>query len=84
MRYKETLSVLQKDDVIIVDNGFRDVVDKLKEKGLNTYVPGTGQRNTLEANKARFVTKVRWVNEQLFGRLKKKSNSLCQLTMLHF
>lgn len=72
VRYEETLSVLQKDDVIIVDNGFRDAVDELKEKGLKPYVPGTGQRDTLEANKARFVTKIRWANEQLFGRLKKK------------
>lgn len=72
VRYKETLDVLQKDDVIIVDNGFRDAVDTLKDRGLVAYVPGTGQRDTVEANKARFVTKIRWVNEQVFGRLKKK------------
>lgn len=71
VRYKETLAALQKDDVAIIDNGFRDVVDKLQEKGLKTYIPGTGQRDTLEANKARFVTKIRWVNEQVFARLKK-------------
>lgn len=47
-------------------------LDDLKERGLTAYVPGTGQRDTVEANKARFVTKVRWVNEQVFGRLKKK------------
>lgn len=58
--------------MIIVDNGFRDVVGALEDKGLSTYIPGTGQRGTAEANKARFVTKIRWVNEQVFGRLKKK------------
>lgn len=72
VRYKELLSALRKNDVAIVDNGFRDAVDSLKEKGIIAYLPGTGQRDTLDANKARFVTKVRWVNEQWFGRLKKK------------
>lgn len=72
VRYEETLSGLHRNDVIIVDNGFRDVLGDLKERGLTAYVPGTGQRDTLEANKARFVTKIRWANEQLFGRLKKK------------
>lgn len=72
VRYEETLDALQRNDVIIVDNGFRDALDALKQRGLTAYVPGTGQRDTIEANKARFVTKVRWVNEQLFGRLKKK------------
>lgn len=73
-RYQNTLAVLQKNDVVVVDNGFRDVVGDLQQKELITYLPGTGQRTTIEANKARFVTKIRWVNEQLFGRLKKKLN----------
>lgn len=72
VRYDNTLSVLKRDDVVIVDNGFRDVVAALEDKGLNAYIPGTGQRDTAAANKARFVTKIRWVNEQVFGRLKKK------------
>lgn len=72
VRFDDTLSGLRPNDVIIVDNGFRDVVSDLEDKGLNTYIPGTGQRDTVEANKARFVTKIRWVNEQVFGRLKKK------------
>lgn len=72
VRYEDKLSVLKKNDVIIVDNGFRDVLDDLGRKEFITHVPGTGQRNTLDSNKARFVTKIRWVNEQVFGRLKKK------------
>lgn len=72
VRYEDILSGLEPNDVIVIDNGFRDVVDDLKERGLLPYIPGTGQRDTLEANKARFVTKIRWVNEQVFARLKKK------------
>lgn len=72
VRHEDKLSALQENDVVIVDNGFRDAVGSLQEKGLLSYMPGTGHRDTFEANKARFVTKVRWVNEQVFGRLKKK------------
>ncbi|XP_037030484.1 uncharacterized protein LOC119070320 [Bradysia coprophila] len=72
VRYEDTLAGLRKNDVIVVDNGFRDVLGDLSERGLLAYVPGTGQRDTFEANKARFVTKIRWVNEQVFGRLKQK------------
>lgn len=72
VRFEDPLSSLIPNDVVIVDNGFRDVVGALQDKGLKTYIPGTGQRDTAEANKARFVTKLRWVNEQVFGRLKKK------------
>lgn len=71
-RYEDILSVLEKDDVVIVDNGFRDVLKDIQKKDLIPYIPGTGQRDTMEANKARFVTKVRWVIEQVFGRLKQK------------
>lgn len=72
VRYEEPLSVLKKNDVIVVDNGFRDVLEDLGKKEFLAYVPGTGQRGTVDANRARFVTKIRWVNEQVFGRLKKK------------
>lgn len=72
VRYEDQLSVLRKNDVIVVDNGFRDVLNDLRKKDFAAYIPGTGQRDTLESNKARFVTKIRWVNEQVFGRLKKK------------
>lgn len=72
-RYEDILAVLREKDVILVDNGFRDILDFLiNQKKLQAYIPGTGERDTLEANQARFVTKVRWIIEQVFGRLKQK------------
>ena len=60
-KYENTLSVLQDKDVIIVDDGFRVCDFLINEKHFRTYIPGTGERDTLEANEARFVTKVRWI-----------------------
>lgn len=39
---------------------------------MNVYCPNLGQLDTLEANSLQFVTKERWIIEQVFGRLKKK------------
>ena len=65
--------MLHNDDVALVDNGFQNVMDFLKdEKNLRVYIPGTGDRDTYEANLARFVTKVRCIIEQVLGQLKKK------------
>ena len=62
--------MLHNDEVALVDNGFRDVMYFLKhEKNLRFYIPGTGDRDTYEANLARFVTKMRWIIEQVFGQL---------------
>jgi len=36
------------------------------------FIIKLGQLDTIEANTSRFVTKCRWVMEQIFGRLKKK------------
>lgn len=71
-RYEELLAILRENDVIFVDNGFRDVMENLKQRKLLAYIPGTGGRHTLETNKSRFVTKIRWIIEQVFGQLKKK------------
>lgn len=72
-RFQDEMSTLQEGDVILADRGFRDVITYLKEdKKFNVYCPGIGQLETIEANQSRFVTKVRWVIEQVFGRLKTK------------
>lgn len=72
-RYSNVMNTIQKEDIILVDRGFRDVVDFLtNEKNLKVYSPGLGQLNTTEANMSRSVTKCRWIVEQVFGRLKKK------------
>lgn len=52
-RYEEILAILRENDVIFIDNGFRDVIEDLKQKKLVAYIPGTGKRDALEANKSR-------------------------------
>ncbi len=72
-RYSEILSSIHEGDTILVDRGFRDVLNFLREvKNLKVFCPGLGQLDTIEANASRFVTKIRWIIEQVFGRLKKK------------
>ncbi|MCG7879800.1 MAG: transposase family protein, partial [Candidatus Thiodiazotropha endolucinida] len=66
----------EKDDVLIVDRGFRDAIDILKDFGINSHMPhflnkSQKQHTTEEANESRLVTKVRWVVESANGRIKK-------------
>jgi len=59
-------------NIVLVDRGFRDVVSfSTTNKKLHVYCPGLDQLD-IEANTSRFITKCRWVIEQVFGRLKKK------------
>ncbi|CAF3854928.1 unnamed protein product [Rotaria sp. Silwood1] len=62
-------------DVIVVDRGFRDVLEDLNKFGYTTKMPsfiGKGQKQftTIEANETRLVTKIRWVIESANGRVK--------------
>ncbi|CAC5368984.1 unnamed protein product [Mytilus coruscus] len=55
-------SWLQKDDVVIVDRGFRDSIDLLDELGIQTEMPsflkkGQSQFTTEESNTSRLITK---------------------------
>ena len=56
-------NLLREGDVFIMDRGFRDVVDNVKERGYKYLMPALkGKRKqlpTIEANGSRFVTKVR-------------------------
>lgn len=66
---------LKEDDVMVVDRGFRDAMEFLKESGLRVEMPsylqkGAKQHTTEEANLSRLVTKVRWVVESANGRIK--------------
>ncbi|CAC5410204.1 unnamed protein product [Mytilus coruscus] len=68
-------SWLQKDDVVIVDRGFRDSIDLLEELEIQTEMPsflkkGQSQFTTEESNTSRLITKIRWVVESANGRIK--------------
>ena len=66
-------------DVLIVDRGFRNVIDLLNECDIKTEMPHflkkksekpEKQHSTEKANESRLVTKVRWVVESANGRTK--------------
>lgn len=65
-------------DIMLVDRGFRDCTDFLQNKGLDVKIPEfiqkgqNGQLTTLQANKSRQVTKMRFVIETSNGRMKSK------------
>ena len=66
---------LQETDNLIVDRGFRDVLDLLRSSGYEPHMPsymkpGQSQHDTATANKDRRCTKTRWVVESYHGRLK--------------
>lgn len=57
--------LIKKDDIMIVDRGFRDSAGVLSELGINMEMPSflqKGQRKhtTKETNNSRFITKVRF------------------------
>lgn len=68
-------------DVFILDRGFRDVMNTLKEAGYEAYMPltknaGERQLSTFQANESRKVTLCRWVVETINGRIKNQFRQL--------
>ena len=67
---------LHSGDVCFVDRGFRNVEDFLKRRGLTVLMPVCkapgAQLTSEEANRSRFVTKVRWAVEAVHGIIKQK------------
>lgn len=63
-------------DVFVLDRGFRDTVNYLKDKGFTVLMPSLkGKRNqltTAEANHSRQVTMIRWVVEAVHGVIGQK------------
>lgn len=57
-----------KDDVMLVDRGFRDCVKDFEERGFQVKIPahatGNRQLSTIEANRTRLVTKCRFEVER--------------------
>jgi hypothetical protein len=67
---------MKEQDILIVDRGFRDSLDFLKDCGFKVempaFLPKSRKQHTTEvANASRLVTKVRWVVEAANGRIKK-------------
>ena len=57
------IDLLQEEDVIVLDRGFRDVIDALESIGIDCKMPaylskGLSQHPTDEANQFRLITKV--------------------------
>ncbi|XP_076660127.1 uncharacterized protein LOC143363434 [Halictus rubicundus] len=69
-------SLLQPNDFCVVDRGFRDVVEHMKNRGYNVLMPACkgnrAQLITAEANSSRFVTKIRWIVEAVHGDIAQK------------
>lgn len=78
----------QADDIIIVDRGYRDVVDLLENFGLNCVMPplleqGQNQLSTEDANESRKITKTRWIVEARNGHIKSKFKLMQQVQQIH-
>lgn len=73
----EMMNVLRKDDIVLVDRGFRDCVSLFTAHGLIVKMPEfvqkddlTGQLTAKKANKSRLVTASRFVIESRNGHIK--------------
>ena len=84
--------LVQKDDIFLVDRGFRDCVATLKsEHGLQVNMPSfidsdCKQLSTFEANKTRLIRKCRWVIEAINRFFKETFRALSEVrnkTLLH-
>jgi len=83
---------LQPGDHCVVDRGFRDAIQAMKDKDLHVHMPElvdakSKQFTTSQANESRRVTLVRWLVEAVNGRIKKKfkffKNTVCAGNCLH-
>ena len=73
---KDLRKLIEADDHILLDRGFRNVIDTLeKDYHLNTHMPvckkpNQKQMTVQEANLSRLITKCRWIIETINGHLK--------------
>lgn len=62
-------------DIFVVDRGFRDCVEFLKDLGMDVFMPHFlyvgKQHTTKESNESRIITKNRWVVEAVNGLIKR-------------
>lgn len=70
------IELLNKGDILVVDDGFRDVIVYLEELGFKVLMPALkekrNQLTTDESNESRFVTKILWVVKAVHGKIKQK------------
>ena len=71
----ENILELFEDGDVLVDRGFRDMADLLKDFGIKTRMPrfiakSQKQLSAEDTNETRLVTKVRWVVESVKYRIK--------------
>jgi DDE superfamily endonuclease len=74
---EEIITIFQERDLLILDRGFRDVIELIESSGVETVSPpflkeGQLQFTPDEANQSRRVTKLRWIVESVNSRLKLK------------
>lgn len=72
---EEIKSWVEEGDVFVVDRGFRDSIDILRELGVKTEMPAfldkkQKQLSVQQSNTSRLVTKIRWVVESANARIK--------------
>ena len=69
-------NLLEENDYLILDRGFRDIKNEIKTMKINVSMPAfkgnRKQLTTQESNESRYVTKLRWVVEAVHGILKQK------------
>jgi len=68
------LNWIAEHDLVVVDRGFRDSTGMMRALGLDVCTPdflnGRRRFDALEANRSRFISKIRWVVESANGRVK--------------
>lgn len=74
--YENILTWIKDGDIMILDRGFRDSLGVLKTLGIDTAMPSflgknRSQFDVYDANRSRFITKLRWVVESINARLKR-------------
>ena len=72
---EDILNWMQESDIMVLGRGFRDSLGVLKVLGIDAAMPsflGTGRQQfeVYDANRSRFITKLRWVVEGVNERLK--------------
>jgi len=68
------LNWIEDHDIVVVDRGFQDSTGMMRALGLDVCMPeflnGRRRFDAMEANRSRFISKIRWVVESANGRVK--------------